>query len=201
MSGLLAFCGLAFVASITPGPTNLILLVQGMRNGVQACGGFIIGASAGAAGVLWAAALLAGLAAELAGSDGLTAAVAPVMSILAALWLSWLAWQICRSRDIDQSSADGATRLGWRSGAALQLVNPKTWGTALAVAAIYGIHADGAGSSILALVFFVITLPCLFGWALMGRWLASLQHWQWLFNPCLAGLLLITAWWPVLQLL
>ena len=190
MSGLLAFCGLAFVASITPGPTNLILLTQGMNFGVRASQGFIIGASAGAAGILWLASQLSGLVAFLPQA-------APVLSYLAAIWLTWLAWQLASSRS--DGGASNQHRLGWRSGALMQFINPKTWGMAFAVAGLYGIGTDWQGVSVLALLFFLITVPCLLCWAALGRWMLVLQRWQGIVNPLLGGLLLVAAWWPVLQ--
>ncbi len=53
----------------------------------------------------------------------------------------------------------------------------------------------------LALVFWLVALPCMAAWALLGvgsaRWLQALQLLR-VFNQVLAGVLLVSAWTAVL---
>lgn len=97
---------------------------------------------------------------------------------------------------------DSDARLGWVGAASLQLINPKTWMMALAVASVFA----GNGEQRLGLVlhlsaaFFLVSMPCLGVWALLGagstRWLRSPRAMQ-RFNRCMALLLLGSAWMSV----
>ena len=97
------------------------------------------------------------------------------------------------------ASAGQPRRLGLAGAAALQLVNPKTWMMALAVVSVFaGTEADRQWRALwLSLVFFLIALPCLGAWALLGagsaRWLRSPQALQ-AFNRGMALLLLASTW-------
>ncbi|WP_424818039.1 LysE family translocator, partial [Pseudomonas viridiflava] len=72
-------------------------------------------------------------------------------------------------------------------------VNPKTWMMALAVVSVF---SQGTVAH-LALAFFLVSLPCLACWALLGagsaRLLKSARALQWL-NRSMAVLLLVSAW-------
>lgn len=52
LSTLLPFMLFAFVASITPGPTNILVLSNSARYGIKAALPIILGACAGAAGLV-----------------------------------------------------------------------------------------------------------------------------------------------------
>jgi threonine/homoserine/homoserine lactone efflux protein len=88
--------------------------------------------------------------------------------------------------------------MGACGGAALQLINPKTWMMAFAVISVFT-RAD-AGSSqygVCALIFFLVAVPCLVAWAVLGRGAArilcsvrSLRR----FNRGMALLLLVSGW-------
>ena len=52
LSSLLPFMLFAFVASITPGPTNILVLSNSARYGFKAALPIILGACAGAAGLV-----------------------------------------------------------------------------------------------------------------------------------------------------
>ncbi|MBW6240295.1 LysE family translocator, partial [Pseudomonas aeruginosa] len=113
-------------------------------------------------------------------------------------WLSYLAWSLFRSAGgID--GAEPPRRLGVLGGAALQLVNPKAWMMALAALALFA--GEGAGQAgrigLLALLFFLVSLPCLASWALLGVGSARLLRSPSLmkrFNQGMALLLLASAW-------
>lgn len=194
---MLAFILFAFVASITPGPTNILVLSNSARYGFKAALPIILGACAGAAGIV----LLVG-----SGVGQSLVHLPKVQSTLqwaGVAWLSYLAWQIfsAPTQAIDLQSAQ--KRLGMRGGASLQLINPKTWMMALAVVSVFaGNGAERQGQVlILSLVFFLISLPCLATWALLGvgssRLVRSPQAMQ-RFNQCMALLLLGSTWLSVL---
>lgn len=189
---LLPFVLFALVASISPGPTNLLILAHGARNGLQASLAPIFAACAAAAAIV----LLVGLGlAEVL----LRHPVAQqVMSWAGVLWLSGLAWQLFRAAGAPLQGTD-RQRFGALSAASLQLVNPKVWLMAVAVIGVFA--SPQAPVWQLALVFLLVALPCMSAWALLGvgsaRWLQSARRVR-VFNQVLAGLLLVSAWSAVL---
>ncbi|PPK40020.1 lysine transporter LysE [Pseudomonas laurylsulfatiphila] len=194
---LLPFLLFALVASITPGPTNILVLSNSARYGLGAALPIIFGACTSAATLV----LLVGTGV----GSSLTAwpALQSVMQWVGVAWLSYLAWQIIRSPAEAISTQKTGARLGWVGAASLQWINPKTWMMALAVVSVFA----GAGEDRfvhvinLSLVFFLISLPCLGVWALLGagssRWLRSPRAMQ-RFNRCMGLLLLGSAWLSVL---
>jgi threonine/homoserine/homoserine lactone efflux protein len=193
---MLAFILFAFVASITPGPTNILVLSNSARYGLKAAVPIIFGACAGAAGLV----LLVGtgLGQSLVQAPGVQTA----MQWIGVAWLTCLAWQIFsappRAIEVDRVEKP----LGLIGAAALQLINPKTWMMALAVVSVFAGNGDERQSQVIALslVFFLISLPCLGLWALLGigssRMFRSARAMQ-RFNRGMALLLLVATWLSV----
>ncbi|TBU77401.1 LysE family translocator [Phytopseudomonas daroniae] len=196
MSQLLPFMLFAFVASITPGPTNVLVLGSSARYGVAATLPLVLGACFGAAAIVVAVGL--GLGELLQQHPRLQWA----MAWFGVLWLSYLAWRIFTSPPAALDGSDvqpGEHRLGLFAGAALQLVNPKTWMMALAVVSIFATPGPGQAMrvSLLAAIFLAISLPCLGCWALLGRGAARVftsVRAMTRFNQAMALLLLLSAW-------
>ncbi|MGE7955505.1 LysE family translocator [Pseudomonas sp. NPDC089530] len=199
LPSLLPFLLFAFVASITPGPTNILVLSNSARYGFKAALPIILGACAGAAGIVLLVG--SGLGQTLMNVPGLPAA----MRWAGVIWLSYLAWQIFRAPPaaIDPEAGDTSRRLGLFGGASLQLVNPKTWMMALAVVSVFAGNGSERQSQVLylSLVFFLVSLPCIGVWAILGagsaRLLRSPTAMQ-RFNRGMALLLLASAWLSLL---
>ncbi|WP_313105861.1 LysE family translocator [Stutzerimonas nitrititolerans] len=198
MQSLLPFLIFAFVASITPGPTNILVLGHGARFGLRATLPLVLGASLAAALIV----LLVGLG--LGEALQRYPRVQQTMSLLGALWLSWLAWQLLRSAAQSFEAASATHReLGPLGAALLQLVNPKVWMMAVAVVSVFA--AGSADKAVrvaqLSFVFLLMTLPCMSAWALLGagsaRLLQSPQRVR-RFNQLLAILLLASTWLALL---
>ncbi|WP_223466727.1 LysE family translocator [Pseudomonas sp. GL-RE-26] len=194
---LLPFLLFAFVASITPGPTNILVLSNSARFGLAAAVPIILGACASAAMLV----LLVGTGA----GSSLTQwpQLQTLMQWAGVAWLSFLAWQIYRAPAVAIATATATAQAGQRLGllgaAGLQWINPKTWMMALAVVSVFaGVGEDRLVHVMyLSLAFFLISLPCLGVWALLGagssRWLRS-PHAMQRFNRFMALLLLGSAW-------
>lgn len=198
MQSLLPFLIFAFVASITPGPTNILVLGHGARFGLRATLPLVLGASLAAALIV----LLVGLG--LGEALQRYPRVQQAMSLLGALWLSWLAWQLLRSAAQSFEAASATHReLGPLGAALLQLVNPKVWMMAVAVVSVFA--AGSADKAVrvaqLSFIFLLMTLPCMSVWALLGagsaRLLQSPQRVR-RFNQLLAILLLASTWLALL---
>ncbi|AZF57960.1 LysE family translocator [Pseudomonas sp. R11-23-07] len=193
---MLPFILFAFVASITPGPTNILVLSNSARYGFKAALPIILGACLGAAGIV----LLVG--------SGVGQSLVHLPKVQSAMqwagvaWLSYLAWQIFSApvEALDVQSAQ--KRLGFSGAAGLQLINPKTWMMALAVVSVFAGNGAERQSQVmtLSMVFFLISLPCLATWAVLGagssQFLRSPSAMQ-RFNRCMALLLLGSTWLSV----
>jgi len=193
----ISFSLFAFVASATPGPTNVLALSNGSRFGTLATLPFVIGASFGASAILL---LIAG---------GLAQAIAdyPLLSRslawLGALWLTWMAWKLFRTPAIRRDAPQNAARVGWYHGALMQLVNPKTWMMALTVSALFAPSGEAVliHNLLLALIFFVVTIPCIAAWAWLGAGsgrLLKTETRRRRLNQVLALLLGVSVWGALL---
>lgn len=192
MSQFLPFVLFAFVASITPGPTNILVLSNSTLYGLRAAMPVVLGACAGAALIV----LLVGWG--LGGVLLRYPLVRQGMAWLGVAWISVLAWQLFSSPATGLARDPDSKRMGACGGAALQLVNPKTWMMALAVISVFtGADAGSVQYGVYALIFFLVAVPCLAAWAVLGRGAArvlrsarSLRR----FNQGMALLLLVSAW-------
>lgn len=195
MDQLLPFALFAFVASITPGPTNILVLSHSSRFGLATTLPIILGACAAAA--LLVLLVGTGLGDVLARH----ATLQTVLSWAGIAWLSWMAWQIfsAPAQAIDPDRPVEGPRLGLAGAAGLQLVNPKTWMMALAVVSVFaGAEADRTVRVLwLSLAFFAISIPCMTLWAYLGlgaaRFCRSAVA-MGRFNRAMAVLLLVSAW-------
>ncbi len=197
LSTLLPFMLFAFVAAITPGPTNILVLSNSARYGFKAAVPIILGACAGAAGIV----LLVG--SGVGQSLVQLPTVQTAMQWAGVAWLSYLAWQIFNSPAQSLDAQSAPKRLGLTGAASLQLINPKTWMMALAVVSVFAGNGAERQSQVvcLSLVFFLISLPCLGAWAVLGagsnRALRSPTAMR-RFNCCMALLLLGSTWLSLL---
>lgn len=193
---LLPFVMFAIVASITPGPTNVIVLSHSARRGIVATLPIILGGCGGAA--------LLVLAVGIGIGDALVAhpRIQQAMAWAGALWLTRLAWMIWKSpaASIDAGSQAGADRpLGMAGAAGLQIVNPKTWMMALAVVSVFAGHDADVSHRVLllSLVFLAVSIPCMGTWAVLGagaaRFIRSPKTMK-RFERLMALALLVSAW-------
>ncbi|HEY0286966.1 MAG TPA: LysE family translocator [Pseudomonas sp.] len=195
MQPFLPFILFAFVASITPGPTNILVLAHSSRYGLIATLPIVLSACGGAALLV----LLVGT-----GLGDVLARHGQIQTLMAwagIAWLTWLAWQIfsAPAEAINPDQPPKGPRLGPFGAAGLQLVNPKTWMMALAVVSVFaGTDIDRMMKVMwLSLAFFLISIPCMTVWAYLGvsaarfcRSAISMKR----FNQVMAVLLLLSTW-------
>jgi len=182
----------AFVASITPGPTNILVLTNSQHFGVRATLPALLSACVAASAIV----LISGAGAgEMLHQYPL---VRQVMSWAGVLWLSWMSWQLFCAPAANVSR-DTHTRFTARAAALLQVINPKTWMMALAVVSLFAPAGEDAlrDIALMALWFLLISVACLLCWAWLGqavnkvfRTAAAMVRFQRLMALCL----FISAW-------
>lgn len=189
---LMPFLLFAFVASITPGPTNILVLTNSQHFGVRATLPALLSACVAASAIV----LISGAGAgQMLHQYPL---VRQVMSWAGVLWLSWMSWQLFCAPAANVSR-DTHTRFTARAAALLQVINPKTWMMALAVVSLFAPAGEGAlrDIALMALWFLLISVACLLCWAWLGqavnkvfRTAAAMVRFQRLMALCL----FISAW-------
>lgn len=193
---LLALGAYAFVTSVTPGPSNLMLLASGANFGFARTLPQILGITLGFKALLLAVGL--GLGALLTAAPVLGTA----LKVAGAAYLLYLAWRIGSSRAPLGAGEAGSRPLTFLESAAFQWVNPKAWIVAMTTMAVY-ISAETPFLSVLLVsaAFAVINLPSVSVWAGFGmalrRFLSDPGRLRW-FNIGM-GLLLAATLWPVLS--
>jgi threonine/homoserine/homoserine lactone efflux protein len=111
-----------------------------------------------------------------------------------------MAWMIGRAPPPQPGAAPRG--FGFLGAAAFQWVNPKAWMVALAAISAFAVPGEGTlGTGLrVATTFGLISMPCLFVWALLGqgagRLLRTPGHWR-VFNIVM-GLLLAASVVPLL---
>lgn len=122
----------AFVASITPGPTNILILANSQHHGVKATLPALVSGCVAASMIV----LISGAGAgEILHQHPL---VRQVMSWAGVAWLSWMSWQLFNAPAANLSGKP-SHRFTARAAALLQIVNPKTWMMALAVVSLFAL--------------------------------------------------------------
>ncbi|WP_285127584.1 LysE family translocator [Leclercia adecarboxylata] len=189
---LMPFLLFAFVASITPGPTNILVLTNSQHYGMKATLPALVSACAAASAIV----LISGAGAgELLRQYPL---VRQVMSWAGVLWLSWMSWQLFCAPAANVSRPRH-TRFTARAAALLQVINPKTWMMALAVVSLFAPAGEHVlrDVALMALWFLLISVACLMCWAWLGqavnrlfRTAAAMVRFQRLMALCL----FISAW-------
>lgn len=193
----LALIVFAFVASVTPGPNNLMLLASGVNFGFRRTTPHMLGIGVGFFILL------------LAVGFGLGALVETVPSFYMALkfaggaYMLYLAWKIATSRSIGESKRSDKTKpMSFFQALAFQWVNPKAWVMAVTGIATYANHDNYyAAVFLVSTAFAIVNLPSVSVWAgfgtLLRNWLSDPVRLKW-FNVIMA-LLLILSLWPMLK--
>lgn len=188
-----ALFSFAFVASVTPGPNNLMVMASGTNFGFRRTLPHMLGIVGGV-----------GIMAFLVGA-GLMAlldrvpALYSVLKLAAIAYLLWLAFKIATAAP-SQGSATPSHPLTALQAAAFQWVNPKTWTMCLSAITLYAPDRSFLSVAIVALAFTLVSFPAISAWAWLGaairRWLSSGRRLR-VFNLAMA-LLLIASLYPIL---
>lgn len=163
-----ALITLAFVASITPGPNNLMLLASGMNHGVRKTIPHVAGVSLGFGLLLFLVALGLGAIFERFSLVELT------LKLLGAAYLAYLAWKVFHTTAVNAGEGS-ASPLTFIQAVAFQWVNPKAWvmgTTATSTLLNPDASSVAAGAFALTAAFWVVNLPCICTWMFSGAFAA-----------------------------
>lgn len=160
---LIALLGFAFVMSVSPGPSNFLLLASGANFGLLRSLPLVLGISGGFLTMVLLVGL--GLGEVLQSAPALDLA----LRIACAAYVLWLAWKIARTRTLGAADRSLARPVSFVQAALLQLVNPKAWAVALIVTVSYT-SPDAYLASLLTMiaVFAAVNLPSIGVWAVCG---------------------------------
>ena len=168
----IAFFLFAFVAAITPGPSNLILTSTGASVGVLRGLPSLFGVAAGMGLMMFLVTF--GLGSLVHDSPILYQA----LKWGGVAFLLWLAWKIATARHSD-TDADEKRPVGFWGAAAFQWVNPKSWLVSASAAGTY-LHAATGNVFVQAVSFGVLfilaALPSCFVWLAFGAGVQRLLH-------------------------
>ncbi len=189
---LIALCLFAFVASVTPGPNNLMLMTSGANYGIRRTLPHYFGVVFGFLLMI----VLVGLG--LIRVFDTYPVVYDILRVFSIAYLSYLAWKIATSRP--QVAAAGGKPLSALQAALFQWVNPKAWSMALTALTVYAPSQGLATVALVALVCAMVNMPSVFLWVVLGsklqRFLGSDTRLR-IFNYSMALVLLATLY-PVL---
>lgn len=164
MNAFISMALFALVASITPGPVNIVGLGIGASHGFRASQRHIFGASAGFVLLL----LLIGL-----GLREVLVAM-PFLVVFAQwagmLFLVYVAWKLARDDGHLSMNEDGKPPSVLLA-AAMQWLNPKAWMAAIAGVALFVAHGDAALVLQFATIYFVVCYVSMACWAYAGAFL------------------------------
>lgn len=185
----------AFVATVTPGPNNLMVLASGVNFGFRRSLPHMLGITFGFAFMV----LTLGLG--MAQIFRLYPPLFAALKVAGGAYMLWLAWKIAMSGPIGEGAARGAP-MTFLGAALFQWVNPKAWMMALTAVATYVmVESLMLNCVIIAAVFALLTFPCVALWAGFGVGLKHLlDNPQTLraFNIVMAVLLVLSLW-PALK--
>jgi len=159
LAGFLIF---AFVATITPGPNNFLLLSYGKIFGFKDSGRLMLGILSGFLVLLY----ISGYG--IAGIVTRNNIIGLIIKITGTAWLFYLALLI-RRLSLNTKTVP-VTKLGFVPGFLMQFVNPKAWIIAISAAGTFmpqtnNIHLN---VSAFAITFGLVGIPCMIIWVFMG---------------------------------
>jgi threonine/homoserine/homoserine lactone efflux protein len=182
-AGFLVF---ALVASITPGPNNLMLMASGATFGLKRTAPHMAGVVLGFGAMTLAVGL--GLAEVLKASPLAFA----VLRWGAAAYILYIAWRMVTAKG-PGIAVTGEKPMSFLGAVAFQWINPKAWVMALGMVGTYAEREHFVVDVvIIATVTMIITLPCTLTWTSFGsgirRWFKKPGHLK-AFNWTMAALL------------
>lgn len=192
---LTALLGFAFVATVTPGPNNLMLMASGANFGFRRTLPHMLGIVGG----LSVMALLVG-AGLMALFDSVPA-LNLILKVVSVGYLLLLAFKIATAAPVEERDADSHP-MTFVQAATFQWVNPKAWAMCLSAITLYAPDRTLLSVVIVAGAFALVCFPAISVWAWLGTvvrlWLSNATRLR-VFNLTMAAML-VASLYPVLGL-
>ena len=168
---LVAFATFAIIASVTPGPNNLMVMASGAAFGFRRTLPHVLGIVGGFSLMLGSVSF--GLGAIIKAYP----LALDIVRYAGGLWMLWLAWQFVApvlfpKPSSGSSETTASTRpLKAYEAAMFQWVNPKSWTIAVGTAGAYsGLAENPVGSTVVMLAVFLAVAPLSnFLWVAAGQ--------------------------------
>ena len=163
MEYFLTLIGFAVATSATPGPNVLMIAASAAQVGFRRVIPHMLGVTFGFPAMFLVIALGLGLPFES------YPWLHRVMQVVGGAWLLWLAWKIASAPP--PGEAKSSPPLGFLGAAAFQWVNPKAWMIVLAALPAFTTPGEPLlpQATIIAVVFALVSMPCLLFWAWLGQ--------------------------------
>lgn len=193
LSSLVLFCT---VATVTPGPNNVMLMTSGLNFGVKPTLPHWMGVCVGFPIMALAVALGCSVLFER------YPVIQQVIEILGVSYLLYLAWRIASTEPRVEEKSNRAP-LTFIEAVIFQWVNPKAWIMATSAVATFTVFKDHYywNAVLVALVFLLVEFPCTGVWVFGGAVLRKLIQkpvFVRVFNISMACLLVVSVA-PVLR--
>ncbi|MCO7244987.1 MULTISPECIES: LysE family translocator [Halomonadaceae] len=193
ISVLAALTVFAFVATVTPGPNNLMLMASGANFGFRKTLPHMLGIMVGFSVMVL---IVGGGLMSLFDAYPL---LNKVLQVISVAYLLWLAWKVANAAPLKASDEKG-TPMTFLQAAAFQWVNPKAWAMGLSAITLYAPDRTLLSVVMVACVFAMVSFPAISIWAWLGlmvrQWLTSPRRNR-AFNITMA-VLLVGSLYPVL---
>lgn len=190
METLLPLLSYAFVASITPGPNNLMLSASGIAFGWRRTLPHLLGIPVGFGALVVLCGYGVGALIERNPSAGLA------LQVAGSAYLLYLAWAMRHA--LAPSTAETRARpMRFTEAVLFQFANPKGWIMALTTAAVFvpAFGGDTAALWIVVALVVLVNVPCIASWVMLGvsvrRYLGN-PRWRQISSFVLVALMLYT---------
>lgn len=158
---LTALCSFAFVASVTPGPNNLMLMASGANFGIRRSIPHLLGVVLGFVIMV----MLVGVG--LMQVFDTYPVSYDVLRVFSVIYLAYLAWKIATASSV--AARVRRCPMTALQAALFQWINPKAWAMALTAITVYAPSQSLAAVGFVALVTGVVNLPSIFVWVILGE--------------------------------
>ncbi len=178
----------AFSMSITPGPTNIIMMTTGVNHGFKSTVPFATGAAFGFTALVVIVSL--GFGATMTENKK----VMEMLGYFGAVLISYMGYKIAFSTGKIES--EEKAQPSFVQGAALQWVNPKSWIACLAGVGAFNLAASGERLALYMAVYTVVGYLCVLTWGYAGSRISQFLREEKnlrVFNYVMGGSLVIVA--------
>ncbi|WP_424930162.1 LysE family translocator [Amaricoccus tamworthensis] len=191
---MIALTVFAFVATVSPGPNNLMLMASGANFGFRRSVPHMAGIGIGFA------VMIALVGVGLMGIFETWPVTNLILKVLGTGYMCWLAWKIANSAPPEKAEAE-AKPLSFMQAALFQWVNPKAWAMGMTAISIYTPDHDLLSVLTVALIFGLVAIPSVSLWTLIGQQIRRVLNNPLrlrLFNGTMA-VLLVMSLYPILM--